>query len=87
MLLIKIRTLETGKKADVIVIDTRKPHLTPMYNPFSHLVYAVRGSDVTHSIINGQLVMENRKLLHLDLSQVLEKARAKSEDVKSWLSS
>ena len=80
-------SLETGKKADVIVIDTRKPHLTPMYNPFSHLVYAARGSDVTHSIINGQLVMENRKLLHLDLSQVLEKARGKSEDVKSWLSS
>jgi len=45
-------SFEKGKKADIIIIDTKKPHLTPMYNPYSHLVYAVRGNDVSHSIIN-----------------------------------
>ncbi|MBW1971098.1 MAG: amidohydrolase [Deltaproteobacteria bacterium] len=60
-------SLEIGKKADVIVIDTHKPHLTPMYNATSHLVYAASGNDVTHSVINGKLVMEDRKLLTLDL--------------------
>lgn len=79
-------TLETGKKADVIIVETKKPHLTPMYNPYSHLVYAARGSDVSHSIINGQLVMENRILLTLDLDQILTLARNKSEEIRKWLS-
>jgi 5-methylthioadenosine/S-adenosylhomocysteine deaminase len=78
-------SLEVGKKADVIVIDTHKPHLTPMYNAASHLVYAAKGSDVIHSIINGQPVMENRKLLTLDISDVLSRAREMSIRVKSWL--
>ncbi|MFH0844845.1 MAG: amidohydrolase, partial [Pseudomonadota bacterium] len=68
-------SLETGKKADIIVVDTKKPHLTPMYNPYSHLVYSARGNDVTHSIINGQLVMEDRRLLTIDLYEIMEKAR------------
>jgi 5-methylthioadenosine/S-adenosylhomocysteine deaminase len=51
-----IGTLEVGKKADLIVLDCDQPHLTPMYNPISHLVYAAGGSDVIHSVINGQIV-------------------------------
>ncbi len=78
-------SLELGKKADVIVVDMAKPHLTPMYNPYSHLVYAARGNDVSHVLINGRLVMEGRKLLAMDLDAVLEQARARSEDVKKWL--
>lgn len=81
-----IGSLEKGKKADVIILDTKKPHLTPMYNPFSHLVYAARGNDVTHSIINGRLLMEDRKLLTIDLYEIMEKARQKSLEVKRWLS-
>ncbi len=79
-------SLETGKKADVIVIDTNKPHLTPMYNPFSHLVYAARGQDVSHTIVNGRLVMENRRLLTLDLKEVLARATEKATDVRKWVS-
>jgi 5-methylthioadenosine/S-adenosylhomocysteine deaminase len=74
-----------GKKADVIVVDTRKPHLTPMYNPYSHIVYAAKGSDVSHSLINGKLVMEERKLLTLDLREVLLNAKEMSKKVLSWL--
>lgn len=81
-----IGSLEPGKKADIIVLDTNKPHLTPLYNPYSHLVYAARGSDVSHSVINGKLVMEKRRLLSFDLDEVLEKARDKSRDVFSWVS-
>ena len=78
-------SLEVGKKADVIVVDTNKPHLTPMYNPFSHLVYAARGNDVSHSIVNGRLVMEERKLLSLDLEDILAQARQRAVQVNSWL--
>jgi 5-methylthioadenosine/S-adenosylhomocysteine deaminase len=82
----QVGSLEAGKKADIIVLDTNKPHLTPLYNPYSHLVYAARGSDVSHSIINGKPVMENRKLLTMDLDEVLVKAREKSRAVLSWTS-
>ncbi|MBA3030194.1 MAG: amidohydrolase [Desulfobacteraceae bacterium] len=78
-------SLEIGKKADVIVVNTNKPHLTPLYNPFSHLVYAAKGSDVVHSIINGRVVMENRTLLTLDLEEVMEKAWEKAIAVKTWI--
>ena len=78
-------SLEQGKRADVIVIDTHKPHLTPMYNPASHLVYAARGSDVSTSIINGKVVMEDRKLLFLDLDEIMARAREKSVQVRGWL--
>ena len=79
-------SIEVGKKADIIIVDTNKPHLTPMYNPYSHIVYAARGNDVSHSIINGQLVMEDRKLLALDLDDILARAREKSVQVKAWVS-
>jgi 5-methylthioadenosine/S-adenosylhomocysteine deaminase len=79
-------SLEVGKKADIIVIDTHKPHLTPMYNAASHLVYAARGNDVIHSIINGQPVMEDRNLLTLDIAEIITRAREISIRVKSWLS-
>jgi 5-methylthioadenosine/S-adenosylhomocysteine deaminase len=82
----RIGSLEVGKKADVIVVDTHKPHLTPMYNPYSHLVYAAKGSDVSHCLINGKLVMEDRKLLTLDLQEVLRHAKEMSKKVLSWLS-
>lgn len=68
-------SLEAGKKADLIVIDMDRPHLTPLYNPLSHLVYAVRGSDVKHSVINGRVVMRNRQLTTLDEQAILEKMR------------
>jgi 5-methylthioadenosine/S-adenosylhomocysteine deaminase len=64
-------SLEAGKAADLIVIDTTRPHLTPMYNPVSHLVYAVRGSDVGTVVINGRVVMEKGRLLSLDERQVM----------------
>jgi len=79
-------SIEIGKKADIIIVDIKKPHLTPMYNPYSHMVYAARGNDVSHSIINGQLIMENRRLLSLNLDEIMERAKEKSLDVAKWLS-
>jgi 5-methylthioadenosine/S-adenosylhomocysteine deaminase len=79
-------SLETGKKADIIFVDTRKPHLTPLYNPYSHLVYSAGGADVSHAIINGRLVMEDRRLLTLNLEDILSRAREKAALVRQWLS-
>lgn len=71
----RIGSLEPGKKADLIVLDMNKPHLTPMYNIPSHLVYAARGSDVAHSVINGRVVMQGRRLLTMDEDGVLDRLR------------
>jgi len=71
----RIGELAPGRWADLIVVDLDQPHLTPLYRPISHLVYAARGSDVRHSIIHGRLVMEDRKLLTLDVQEVMERVR------------
>ncbi|WP_028320928.1 amidohydrolase family protein [Desulfatiglans anilini] len=78
-------SLEPGKKADVILIDTRQPHLTPMYNPCSHLVYAARGQDVRHVIIDGRMVMEDRRLLTMDLPDILARADRMGQRVAGWV--
>ncbi len=68
-------SLEVGKKADIIIIDTNKPHLVPMYNPVSHIVYSATGADVRDVIINGEQIVKNRNILTIDLDIILEKAR------------
>lgn len=80
-----VGSLEVGKKADIILLDARKPHLIPLYNPYSHLVYSARGNDVTHSMINGRLVLENRRLLTLDLAEVLKRAKEEAQRVLTWV--
>ena len=78
-----IGSLEIGKKADVIVIDTRKPHLVPVYNPVSHIVYAAQGSDIRDVIVDGRLLVKDRKLLTIDLDNIIEKVIGFSENIKS----
>ena len=75
-------SLEVGKQADIILLDTKKPHLTPMYNPPSHLVYSARGSDVKTTIINGEVVMEDGRLLSLDLEKTMDDIRKIAESIK-----
>lgn len=72
-------TLTVGKRADIIMVEMNKPHLTPMYNPVSHLVYAARGGDVRHSVIGGKVVMEDRALTMVDEVALLAKCRRYAE--------
>jgi len=66
-----IGTLAPGKQADLIVLDLDQPHLTPLYNIPSHLVYAARGGDVMHSLIAGRLVMKHRHLQTIDEAAII----------------
>lgn len=79
----QIGSLEVGKKADVIVLNMNQPHLTPLYNAPSHLVYAARGADVMHSIIDGNVIMENRKLMTMDEDRLLAEMRKMGEKIAS----
>jgi len=70
----KIGSLEIGKKADIITINPDKPHLSPIYNPYSHLVYAVNSADVENVIVNGKIIMRDRKVLGVDEKKILREA-------------
>jgi len=62
-----IGSLEVGKQADLIAVDLSGPETQPLYNPLSQLVYASNGSQVSHSWIAGNLVMQQRQLTQIDL--------------------
>ncbi|KYK23980.1 hypothetical protein AYK25_01040 [Thermoplasmatales archaeon SM1-50] len=68
-------SLKEGTIADVIMIDLKKPHLTPLYDPLSHLVYAIRGADVCTTIVNGVPLMFEKKFLTLDFEKTIEYAK------------
>jgi len=67
----RIGSISPWKWADIILVDLNKPHLTPLYRPFSQLVYAASGADVTTSIIGGRIVMRDRRLLTVDASSAM----------------
>jgi 5-methylthioadenosine/S-adenosylhomocysteine deaminase len=71
-----IGSLEAGKRADLIVVAMDGARQTPMYNPVSHLVYVARGSDVRATVVNGRILMRDRRVRTLDERVVLADARA-----------
>lgn len=78
----QIGSLEKGKKADIIILDFNKPHLTPCYNHVSHLIYAANGSDVDNVIINGEIVMEKRKILTTNEGKILKNINTRFQNAK-----
>jgi len=83
----EIGSLEVGKKADVIVVDLNRPHLQPVYNVVSQLVYSAVGADVRDVVIDGRIVMQNRRLLTLDEERILGRMKEIREDVKKRIAS
>jgi len=75
----EIGSIEVGKKADLILVSLKKPHLTPSFDPLSTLVYSAQGEDVQTVIIDGDLVMENRHVRTLDEAGILENANRRAE--------
>ncbi len=71
----KIGTIEVGKEADIILIDTNKPHLTPVNDPFSAVVYSAQASDIDTVFCKGEMLMHNRKLLTIDIDQAMKQTR------------
>jgi 5-methylthioadenosine/S-adenosylhomocysteine deaminase len=71
----EIGSLETGKRADVIIVDRDSPHLTPGPDPYSTLVYAVRGSDVRTTIVDGELLVDEFAPIRVDKVEVASEAR------------
>jgi 5-methylthioadenosine/S-adenosylhomocysteine deaminase len=70
----QIGSIETGKKADLILLDVSKPHLKPLHNIYATIVYSARGSDVDTTIVDGKIVMENRMMKTLNEQIVITQA-------------
>jgi 5-methylthioadenosine/S-adenosylhomocysteine deaminase len=68
-------SLKPGKKADLVIADLRQPHLLPMYDIYSHIAYCMRSSDIDTVMVNGKIVVENRKATTLDEENVLHQAK------------
>ena len=71
----RLGSLEPGKLADLAIVSMQSARQTPLYNPVSHLVYVTRGDDVRTTIVNGRVLMRDRRMLTLDPAAVLNEAR------------
>jgi 5-methylthioadenosine/S-adenosylhomocysteine deaminase len=77
-----IGSLEPGKRADLITVSMSAARQTPMYDAVSHIVYVTRGDDVRNTIVNGKVLMRDRKMTTLNEAEVLAQARALAQKVR-----
>ena len=71
--------LKPGYKADLILVNLERPHLYPRHDLYAHLVYAAQSSDIETVIINGQVVMENRRVLTINEAEILRQAQDRAD--------
>ncbi len=81
----EIGSLESGKKADFILLRLDSPHAVPMYHVYSQIVYALKASDVETVVIGGKIVMRHRIVLTLDEPSIIAKAREYGRQVERSL--
>ena len=77
-----IGSLETGKQADIVIVDTNKPHLVPIYHPESHIVYAAKGSDVSDVMVAGNILVRDGKLLAIDLDEIIDRVNEIASNIQ-----
>jgi 5-methylthioadenosine/S-adenosylhomocysteine deaminase len=82
----EIGSLEVGKRADIVIIERDSLHQIPLYNVYSDLVYATKATDVHTVVINGRVVMRNRRLLTLNEAEIKRSARTFREKIAQSLS-
>jgi 5-methylthioadenosine/S-adenosylhomocysteine deaminase len=82
----EIGSLEVGKRADIVIIERDSLHQIPLYNIYSDLVYATKATDVHTVVINGRVVMRNRRLLTLNEAAIKSSARTFREKIAQSLS-
>lgn len=78
----RIGSLEVGKLADIIVVDTKSPNMVPVYSPYSALVYSANSANVRHSVVDGNVIMRDRKMLTVDEARIREEALAFTDVVR-----
>jgi 5-methylthioadenosine/S-adenosylhomocysteine deaminase len=82
----EIGSIETGKRADLILLNVNRPHMTPHPDPVSTIVYAAEASDVETALIDGRIVMRENKLLTLNEPEVIQAARDHAQTIRKAVS-
>jgi 5-methylthioadenosine/S-adenosylhomocysteine deaminase len=77
----EIGTIEVDKKADIITVDLNGPHLVPLYNPLSTIVYSASGADVRDVIVNGRILLKDRTFLTLEPEEIIERVTAFGREI------
>jgi 5-methylthioadenosine/S-adenosylhomocysteine deaminase len=81
----EIGSLEPGKRADLISIRLDRPHAVPLYNVYSQMVYALKGSDVEDVMVNGRLLVKDARPLTLNAAEIEARAREYRRKVEASL--
>lgn len=81
----RLGQLKEGWKADLQLIDLDEVHTIPNYDPVASIVYSSHQEDVNTLIVNGKILMEDKKILDLDEESILKECKKLSKDVKSFL--
>lgn len=76
-------SLEEGKAADIVLADLNKPHLVPLYDIYSHIVYSMNPADISTVMVNGRVLLEDRKLTIADEQEIIQKAVAWGKKIRS----
>jgi len=80
-----IGSIEAGKDADLVIIDFKKPHLQPVFNEGSHIIYSVKAADVETVMVKGKIIVENRKVTTVKVDSILRMAEKTKEKLLNTL--
>lgn len=77
----RVGSLEAGKLADIVLVDIRAPELTPLYNVYSHLVFAIKGGHVATVLVGGRVIVRDKDVVTVDEAEVMQKANELKEQI------
>lgn len=78
----RLGRIKTGYLADIVVLDLTAPHLAPLYNVYSHIAYSAKSSDVKHVMINGRMVLQDRRALCCSQDEIIGRARRWAKKIR-----
>lgn len=76
-------SIRTGRSADIVVADLNRPHLVPLYDIYSHIVYSMKSSDISTVLIRGRVLLEQGRATMLDEEAVHARARSWAEKIRA----
>jgi len=77
----RVGSIEAGKLADIVLVDVRTPALTPLYDVYSHLVYAAKGGDVATVLVDGHVIVRGGRVTTVDTEEVLDHANTLKDEI------
>jgi 5-methylthioadenosine/S-adenosylhomocysteine deaminase len=81
----RLGSLETGKFADMVMVDIKRPHAVPLFDPMTHLVYSTNKSDVRHVFLGGEQVVKDGELTRLDIMETVDEVQSLTPKIKATI--